>query len=172
MKNIVLFGFMGTGKSLIGEILSQKLNYPLIEMDQEIENNEGLTISKIFEEKGESYFRSLELELSEKISNSSSKIISTGGGIILNDKNIVNLSKNSLCVCLNANPSTIFNRICNDKNRPLLDSDDNQIEEKFEKILKLLNDRKLLYKKIPFQIDTDELDPYLISDMIISEYKK
>ena len=66
MKNIVLFGFMGTGKSLIGKILSQKLNYPLIEMDQEIENNEGLTISKIFEEKGESYFRSLELELSEK----------------------------------------------------------------------------------------------------------
>ena len=119
MKNIVLFGFMGTGKSLIGKILSQKLNYPLIEMDQEIENNEGLTISKIFEEKGESYFRSLELELSEKISNSSSKIISTGGGIILNDKNIINLSKNSLCVCLNANPSTIFNRICNDKNRPL-----------------------------------------------------
>ena len=50
MKNIVLFGFMGTGKSLIGKILSQKLNYPLIEMDQEIENNEGLTIRKIFEE--------------------------------------------------------------------------------------------------------------------------
>ena len=59
-----------------------------------------------------------------------------------------------------------------DKNRPLLDSDDNHIEEKFERILKLLNDRKLLYQKIPFQIDTDDLDPDLISDMIITEYKK
>ena len=69
---------MGASKSLIGKILSQKLNYPLIEMDQEIENNEGLTISKIFEEKGiRSYFRSLELELSEKNFDSSSKIIST-----------------------------------------------------------------------------------------------
>ena len=70
MKNIVLFGFMGTGKSLIGKILSQKLNYPLIEMDQEIENYEGLTISKIFEEKGEQilgakikrYFKKVKLE--------------------------------------------------------------------------------------------------------------
>ena len=172
MKNIVLFGFMGTGKSLVGKILSQKLNYPLIEMDQEIENDEGLTINKIFEEKGEPYFRSLELKLSEKISNSSSKIISTGGGIILNDKNILNLSRNSLCVCLNAKPLTIFKRICDDKNRPLIESDKNQIEDKFNKISKLLNDRRLLYKKIPFQIDTDDLDPLLISEMIISEYNK
>ena len=172
MKNIVLFGFMGTGKSLVGKILSQKLNYPLIEMDQEIENDEGLTINKIFEEKGEPYFRSLELKLSEKISNSSSKIISTGGGIILNDKNILNLSRNSLCVCLNAKPLTIFKRIYDDKNRPLIESDNNQNEDKFNKISKLLNDRRLLYKKIPFQIDTDDLDPLLISEMIISEYNK
>ena len=172
MKNIVLFGFMGTGKSLVGKILSQKLNYPLIEMDQEIENDEGLTINKIFEEKGEPYFRSLELKLSEKISNSSSKIISPGGGIILNDKNILNLSRNSLCVCLNAKPLTIFKRIYDDKNRPLIESDNNQNEDKFNKISKLLNDRRLLYKKIPFQIDTDDLDPLLISEMIISEYNK
>lgn len=163
---------MGTGKSLVGKILSQKLNYPLIEMDQEIENDEGLTINKIFEEKGEPYFRSLELKLSEKISNSSSKIISTGGGIILNDKNILNLSRNSLCVCLNAKPLTIFKRIYDDKNRPLIESDNNQNEDKFNKISKLLNDRRLLYKKIPFQIDTDDLDPLLISEMIISEYNK
>ena len=172
MNNIVLFGFMGTGKSVVGKILSQKLNYDLIEMDHIIESDEGQSINKIFEIKGEAYFRSLEFKLAEKISNFSFKIISTGGGVVLNEKNIENLCKNGFGVCLNADASTICQRIQNDKTRPLVNTDKKNIKQKINKISKLLNERKSMYQRIPYQINTDDLDPNLIADKIILEYKK
>ena len=86
MNNIVLFGFMGTGKSVVGKILSQKLNYDLIEMDHIIESDEGQSINKIFEIKARPILDRSNLKLAEKISNYSFKIISTGGGVVLNEK--------------------------------------------------------------------------------------
>ena len=163
---------MGTGKSAVGKILSQKLNYDFIEMDQIIESDEGQSINKIFETKGEAYFRTLEFKLSEKISQFSSKIISTGGGVVLNNKNIENLCKNGFGVCLNANVSTIYQRVQNDQTRPLINTDEKNIKQKLSKISKLLNERKPLYQKIPFQLNTNDLEPTLIADKIISEYNK
>ena len=87
-KNLVLCGFMGSGKSTIGRQLSEKLGMRFIDTDTYIEQKEGMTISQIFEEKGEEYFRELELETCRELSKLRGSIISTGGGTLLRDCNV------------------------------------------------------------------------------------
>lgn len=166
MRNIILVGFMGTGKTTVAKILSEKNNFQLLDMDELIESSENKSISRIFKEKGESYFRSLERTLVKKLAQKTNTIISTGGGIILNPKNIIDFSQSGLVVCLTASEETIFKRIKNDNSRPLLlDNKENQIK-------KLLHERRSLYESIPFTIRTDDLTPEEISETIIEQYYK
>ena len=166
MRNIILVGFMGTGKTTVAKILSKKNNFQLLDMDELIESSENKSISRIFKEEGESYFRGLERSLVKKIAQKKKTIISTGGGIILNPKNIIDFSQSGLVVCLTASAETIFKRIKNDKNRPLL------IDNKKNQIKKLLHQRCSLYESIPFTINTDDLTPEKISEIIIEQYYK
>ena len=166
MRNIILVGFMGTGKTTVAKILSGKNNFQLLDMDELIESSENKSISRIFKEEGESYFRGLERILVKKLSQKTKTIISTGGGIILNPKNIIDFSQSGLVVCLTASEKTIFKRIKNDNNRPLL------IDHKENQIKKLLNERRSLYESIPFTIRTDDLTPEKISEKIIEQYHK
>ena len=101
------------------------------------------------------------------MSKYSGKIISTGGGIILNEENINLYKKNGLLVCLEASPEKIIERLKNDVTRPLLNSE--SIEKEFE-IKRLLENRKALYDKIDFKINTDLLDPELIANKIMKKY--
>ena len=167
MKNIVLFGFMGTGKTTVGNILSKKLNLPLLDMDSIISKEEEKSINSIFTKFGEKYFRNLENKLTHRLSKYSGKIISTGGGIILNEENINLYKKNGLLVCLEASPEKIIERLKNDVTRPLLNSE--SIEKEFE-IKRLLENRKALYDKIDFKINTDLLDPELMANKIMKKY--
>ena len=93
MNNIILVGMMGSGKSTIGKILAEKLNYKFIDMDQMIEQMQGLEISKIFDLYGEAKFRELETDLIYKLSEINGSVISTGGGIVLNPVNTIQLKK-------------------------------------------------------------------------------
>lgn len=120
-KNIYLIGFMGTGKTTISMKLKEMTQSDEIDIDQEIIRQQGKTISDIFKESGEAYFRSLETETLIKISKSKGQIVSCGGGIVLNSENVNIMKKTGKIVLLEARPETIYDRIKNDKNRPLLD---------------------------------------------------
>lgn len=147
-RNIVLVGFMGTGKTTVGRLLAEQTGMPLIDMDTLIEERAGKTISDIFAEEGESHFRTLERELVQELATRERQVISTGGGIILNPDNIADFEKTGLVVCLLASAETILERLRHDTSRPLLAGD------KASKIIQLLETRKPLYEAIEHMIDT------------------
>jgi len=165
MKNIVLCGFMGTGKSLIAKKLSAILRLPVVDMDKVIEKNEGRTINQIFSENGEPFFRELEKNLVEELSGKSDLIISTGGGVVIDAQNIANFTRNSICFCLIAEPETIYNRVKHHSHRPLLNT-----PEPIETIKNLLEKRKPFYDKILYQIKTDNKTPEKVCEEILDIY--
>ena len=106
-KNIVLIGFMGSGKTSVGKRLSLVLKREFIDTDDFIEKREGMTINEIFKEKGEEEFRKIERELYKRFSTPKKKIIATGGGVIKNPANIANLKKGGVIVYLKSSPEKI-----------------------------------------------------------------
>ncbi len=140
--NIVLIGFMGSGKTTIGIRLAYKLKYLFIDTDKKIEEEMGISINEIFRIYGEQYFRNLEKTFIKKLSNSNKQVIATGGGIIKNKQNIEELKSKGIIIYLNASPEHIYNNIKDDDSRPLL-----QVENKMETIQSILNERKFLYEE-------------------------
>ena len=147
-RNIVLVGFMGTGKTTVGQLLAKQTGMPLVDMDTLIEERTGKTITDIFAEEGETYFRALEREMVQELATREGQVISTGGGIVLNSDNIADFEKTGLVVCLLANAETVLDRVRHDTTRPLLAGD------KETKIIQLLETRKPLYEAITHKIDT------------------
>lgn len=152
-KNIVLFGFMGTGKSSVGKKLAEDLKMKFVEMDSVIEEKENRSISNIFSKKGEKYFRKLERNLVKKISKEKGLVVSTGGGVVLNPDNVKDFKKNGILVCFNASPKEIYKRITKTKRRPLLN-----VDNPLRKIKDLLDYRRPYYDKIKIQINTTGKD--------------
>lgn len=124
-SNIFLIGFMGAGKSTIAKCLEQKYGWKSVEMDQLIEQREQMTISQIFEEKGEEYFRKLETELLQEISEGSRLVVSCGGGTPLRACNVDMMHQSGWVVFLTAAPKTIYQRVKNSHDRPLLEKNKN-----------------------------------------------
>ena len=164
-QNIVLVGFMGTGKTTIGQLLSEQTGMPLLDMDHLIEERAGKPITAIFAEDGEPHFRALERELVQELSAQNSHVVSTGGGIVLNADNMADYEKTGLVVCLLAAPETILDRVRHDTTRPLLAGD------KEAKIVELLETRRPLYEAIVHKIDTNGLQPAAIAAQIIVLYE-
>ncbi|MBF0215572.1 MAG: HD domain-containing protein [Candidatus Omnitrophica bacterium] len=162
MKNIVLVGFMGTGKTSVGKMLSMCLDKPYISVDDIIEKKEGLSITDIFAGKGEEYFRKLESEIIREISGREDQIIDTGGGAVLNEGNIAALKRSGVLFCLTALPETIYNRVKEQAHRPLLKVDDPR-----KKVAELLSVRKQFYEMADHMVPTDDLDVAHISGRII-----
>jgi len=136
-QNIVLVGFMGTGKTCVGKLLAGKLGMSFVDMDDVIEKQEGKSISLIFAEDGEPYFRKLERKLVRELSCKKDLVIGAGGGVVLNRYNIEEFSCTGRVVCLTAEPETILERVTKDTHRPLLAEGN-----KLEKIKTLLERRK------------------------------
>lgn len=161
-NNIFLIGFMGVGKSTIARLLSEQLGMELIEMDETIEAEQGMTIPEIFETKGEEAFRDMESALVERISQGKNAVISCGGGAVLREKNVANMKKNGKIVFLTATPETIFERVRDTTNRPLLAGNMNVAY-----IAKLMERRKTLYEDAAdVMISTDEKSIEMILDKI------
>lgn len=118
--NIVLVGFMGTGKSTIAALMQEAFGMEVIEMDQVIARQQGMSIPEIFEKYGEEYFRNLETQLLIDMQNRSNAVISCGGGVALRERNVTEMKKNGRVVLLTAAPGTILDRVKDDDNRPLL----------------------------------------------------
>ena len=167
MKNIVLVGFMGTGKTEVGKILSKKLGYALIDADTEIEKKQNMTITEIFRQQGEPAFRDIESEIIKKLAGMKKTVISTGGGAVLRPENISNLKSNGVVVCLSATPETVLQRTSVNNDRPLL-----QTENPLQKINELLEYRKPYYEKADIMIDTENKNPLEIAEEIIKKITK
>ncbi len=123
--NIVLIGFMGSGKSTISDYLSTVFDMKLVEMDQVIAEKEGMSIPDIFSTYGEEYFRNLETDLLKELQTGESCIISCGGGVALRQENVVEMKKNGRVVLLTASPETIYERVKDSNDRPILEGNKN-----------------------------------------------
>lgn len=140
MYKVYLVGFMGSGKSAVGRRLSFLLKMPYYDMDKEIVKKEKRTIPEIFEQDGEAYFRQVETEFLKNFRKESC-IISTGGGVAMNEENIQIMRKTGLVLYLDATFADIWMRIKNDKNRPIVQSSTK------EELEALYNKRRRSYKK-------------------------
>lgn len=163
-KNIILVGFMGTGKTVTGRILAERTGMELVDMDALIELRQGKSIPEIFAQDGEAAFRSMERELVKELSARNGLIISTGGGIVLDPGNIADFEQTGLVVCLTASPETILKRLENDTTRPLLSGD------KKSQIASLLETRKPLYDAIAHRMDGNLLGPEERATAILDLY--
>ena len=155
-RNIVLVGFMGSGKSTVGRELHQRLGYPLVDMDHAIEQRLGKAITAIFAEDGENFFRDAETSLLEELAgmDTPSQIISTGGGVVGREKNRKLLRRLGYVVWLHAPTEVIFERTSKNADRPLLHGD-----EPLQKIRALLELRKPWYEETAhLKVDTAGLD--------------
>ncbi|NWF95612.1 MAG: shikimate kinase [Candidatus Thorarchaeota archaeon] len=153
MKNIALIGFMGTGKTVVGQALSSSINRPFVDTDLLIQKRAGKTIRQIFDSDGEQRFRDLESEVIEEVSGLDGYVISHGGGAVLRPENRWNIRKNSIVILLRASATTVFSRVSRSGERPLLTDRD-----RFDKICSLLRAREeLYYKTMDLVIDTDSM---------------
>lgn len=166
-KNIVLTGFMGTGKTTVGKIIAKKLGFSFVDVDELIEKTTGLKISEIFERFGEPRFRDIETEIIKSTSKNYAQVIATGGGAVLRDENLKALKSKGVIFCLTASEDVIFERVKNNNERPLL-----KTENPKERIKELLAQRMPRYMMADFIIDTDGLTHEEVAEKIIKEYKR
>jgi len=149
-KNIILIGFMGTGKSSVGLKLAQKLKMKFVDMDQQIEQITHMSVSEIFKRHGETRFRSEEKLLARKLAGQSNLLIATGGGTALDEENLRLLRSNGVIVCLHASPEEILERVNRRKGtRPLLKKN-----VSIEDIKEMLKAREKYYAQADYHVST------------------
>jgi shikimate kinase/shikimate kinase/3-dehydroquinate synthase len=164
-KNLVFLGMMGSGKSSIGSLIAKKLQLNFIDIDNVIENELGLSIKKIFETKGENYFRKFEEKITLKKLKSSSTVISLGGGAFSNKEIRKEVIKNHISFWLNWSDDILLNRIKNSKKRPLaFNSSENEI-------IDLIKKRSNIYSKALYKIECDNLTKNEIVKEILKIYE-
>jgi shikimate kinase len=161
MKNIILTGFMGTGKTAVGRELARLLQMRLVDVDAEIERSRDMKIADIFKDFGEPYFRDLETEMIRALSEQKNIVISTGGGAVLREENMAVLRETGTIFCLYADPQTILARTGESKDRPLLN-----VEDPLAKIKELLMLRMPFYEKAGIMIDTNGKTPLQVAEEI------
>lgn len=150
--NIFLVGLMGAGKTTVGRQLAKRLGKVFYDSDHEIESRTGVDIPVIFELEGETGFRKRETAAIEDLARMQDIVLATGGGAILSKQNRENLSQNGLVIYLRAHVDELWHRTKNDKNRPLLQTDDPRA-----KLEKLFSERDPLYREIAdIIVDTGE----------------
>jgi shikimate kinase len=164
MKNIVLTGFMGAGKTEVGRELARILGWKVIDVDDEIVRAEGVSINEIFSSRGEPAFRDIETGMIRKVSANRNVIISTGGGAVLRQENMDILREHGVIVCLWASPETVFRRTKGNNERPLL-----KVADPLAKITELLEFRRPFYEKADIVIETDDKTPYFIAKEILEK---
>ena len=164
-ENLVFLGMMGSGKSSIGLLVAKKLNLNFIDVDKEIEKELGLSISKIFETKGEDYFRKFEEKKTLKILKSNSTVISLGGGAFINKVIRKEVLKNHISFWLNWDNETLINRIKNSKKRPIaFKSTDNEL-------IDLIKKRSNIYSKALYEIKCDRMSKIEIAKKVLKNYE-
>ncbi|MBD5135712.1 MAG: shikimate kinase [Lachnospiraceae bacterium] len=166
--NIMLIGFMGTGKTTVSRELSKSMNIKEVDMDSYIVKREGMSINDIFDNKGEEYFRNVETECLKEIQKEKGRIVSCGGGAVLKDENVKYMKDGGVIVLLTATPETVYNRVKNGKERPILNGHMN-----VEYISELMEKRKQRYLDVAdIKIVTDGKTPVNICNEIVQSLDK
>ncbi|MDB4613082.1 shikimate kinase [Candidatus Pelagibacter sp.] len=164
-ENLVFLGMMGSGKSSIGYIVAKKLGLDFVDVDKEIEKELGLSISKIFETKGEDYFRKFEEKITLKILKIHSTVVSLGGGAFLNKVIRKEVLKNHISFWLSWNDEILINRIKNSKKRPIaFKSTDNEL-------IDLIKKRSNIYSKALYEIKCDKMSKNEIVKKVLKNYE-
>ncbi|MDF2926851.1 MAG: shikimate kinase [Paenibacillaceae bacterium] len=160
-KNVVLVGFMGTGKTTVGREVAGQLGWAFADTDHYVEERAGRSIPQLFAEQGEASFRQLETQALQDLLRQEGQVVSTGGGAVLREENRRLMLQGGLVVALNASEPVIVERVRGDGNRPLLQGN---VEER---VRTLMETRRSAYGFAPLQIDTDLLDVARIAELII-----
>ena len=152
--NIILTGFMATGKTTVGRLLAEQLGYDFVDTDELIEARSGLTIAEIFREKGEAAFRKMEAAIAQELSAKEGLVVSTGGRLMLDAANAAALSRRGRVFCLVATPEEIMARAESDTEarRPLL-----EVANPIERIVELLKQRDEGYGRFPQMVTSDKI---------------
>lgn len=150
--NIYLVGFMGTGKSTIGNALAQRIGWEFLDLDQKIAEREGRSISDIFLTEGEAYFRDVEATLLAEVSVRDKHVVSTGGGAVIRPSNRERMKTTGFVISLHADKETVRDRATREAGRPLLDPRD--FDRRYDMLMK---ERKSFYEQADLQLDTSSL---------------
>ena len=164
-ENIVFLGMMGSGKTSIGSIVSRRLNLNFFDIDQAIENFEKMKIAKIFQSKGERFFRDIEKKITLDILRNKKGVIALGGGAFMNKVVKKEVLENHLSFWLNWDNDTLINRIKNSKKRPLaINSSRNKLKE-------IIKKRSLIYSKALYKINCENYTKQEIAKQVIKIYE-
>ena len=164
-ENLVFLGMMGSGKTSIGSLVAKKLDLDFVDVDKEIEKELGLSISKIFETKGEDYFRKFEEKITLKTLKIHSTVVSLGGGAFLNKVIRKEVLKNHISFWLKWNDEILINRIKNSKKRPIaFKSTDNEL-------IDLIKKRSNIYSKALYEIKCDKMSKNEIVKKVLKNYE-
>ena len=164
-KNLVFLGMMGSGKSSIGNLVSKKLDLPFIDVDSLIVENTGMSISEIFEKKGENYFRNLEEKITLKCLKKIKNVVSLGGGGFINTKIRKEILTNHFSFWLNWDDTTLIRRIKDSQKRPLVFKSTDQ------EIKAIIKNRSRIYSDAQFKINCNKLSKTEIVKKIIKIYE-
>lgn len=160
-RNVILTGFMGTGKTTVGLILARRLGRQFVDTDKMIEERHG-PIESIFVNSGEARFRDLERRLADELASQQGLVIATGGGMLVDSSVVRAFEQNGEVICLVASPSVLLNRLeAENATRPLLSADDPGAA-----IENILRQRHTAYERFR-QIETDDLTPDEVADRIV-----
>ena len=163
VRNIILTGFMGVGKTSVGTRLARDLGYRFIDTDELIEEDQKITITDIFSSFGEPYFRDVETRIIRQVLEGEDQVVSTGGGAVIRDENRRAFRERGLTICLTARPEVVFERIRHETHRPLL-----QVPDPLARVRELLAGREQFYHQADFVIDTSDMTV----DDVIGEIKQ
>jgi shikimate kinase len=165
IQNISLIGFMGTGKSSVGQLVAGQLHFTFLDTDHLIETRTGKIITDIFQQQGEPAFRELENKIVEELAARKKTVISTGGGLPASSGNLASLKTHSLVVCLWSSPEKIWERVRNQSHRPLLKDPD-----PLAKIRSLLTAREPYYRQADVLVNTEMRTVKDVAQQVIHQF--
>jgi len=166
LHNLALIGFMGTGKSSVGQIAAGHLHFAFLDTDHLIEARAGKSVSDIFAQEGEPAFRDLERRVVKELASRKKTVISTGGGLPVDESNLASLKTHALLVCLWASPEKIWERIRGQTHRPLLND-----PEPLAKIRSLLAAREPYYRKADVLVNTEMRSVKEVALQVIHQFQ-
>ena len=165
-KNIALVGFMGTGKSTVGQLVAGMLNFRFLDTDEMIEGTAGMKVADIFASQGETRFREYERQVVHDLERCSHTVISTGGGFVTNPENLRSLKTHALVVCLWCSAETIFKRVGHQTHRPLL-----RVDNPLEHIRVLLQERAPAYRQADVLLNSEFRKAREVATHVVHQFR-